>query len=91
MADLFCLSDAQRARLERLLPQDVRGVPHVDDRRVSSGIIHVLRSGCLWSDAPRHTVNTRRCITASCAAPAAASDDACSRPWLLQAVRLSRS
>ena len=52
MADPFWLSDAQWARLEPLLPQDVRGVPCVDDRRVISGIIHVLRSGCRWSDAP---------------------------------------
>jgi transposase len=29
-----------------------RGVPRVDDRRVISGIVHVLRSGCRWSDAP---------------------------------------
>ena len=52
MADPFCLSDAQWARLEPLLPQDVRGVPRVVARRVISGIIHVLRSGCRWSDAP---------------------------------------
>jgi transposase len=24
----------------------------VDDRRVISGIVHVLRSGCRWADAP---------------------------------------
>ena len=52
MADPFWLSDAQWARLEPLLPRDIRGVPRVDDRRVISGIIHVLRSGCRWSDAP---------------------------------------
>ena len=52
MAHPFWLSEAQWARLEPLLPQDVRGVPRVDDRRVISGIIHVLRSGCRWPDAP---------------------------------------
>ena len=52
MADPFWLSDAQWARLQPLLPTDVRGVPRVDDRRVISGIIHVLRSGCRWVDAP---------------------------------------
>ena len=52
MTDPFWLSEAQWARLEPLLPQDVRGVLRVDNRRVISGIIHVLRSGCRWSDAP---------------------------------------
>jgi transposase len=27
-------------------------VPRVDDQRVISGIVHVLRSGCRWKDAP---------------------------------------
>lgn len=48
----FWLSEAQFARLAPLLPRDTRGVPRVDDRRVISGIIHVLRSGCRWKDAP---------------------------------------
>lgn len=30
---------------------DTRGVPRVDDRRVISGIVHVLRTGCRWKDA----------------------------------------
>ena len=28
------------------------GVPRVDERRVISGIVHVLQSGCRWKDAP---------------------------------------
>ena len=48
----FWLSDAQFARLQPLLPNKVRGVPRVDDRRVISGIIHVIRSGLIWRDAP---------------------------------------
>ena len=52
MSELFWLNDAQWARLQPLLPTDVRGVPRVDDRRVISGIIHVLRSGCRWVNAP---------------------------------------
>jgi transposase len=35
-----------------LLPNKVRGVARVDDRRVISGIIHVLKSGGRWVDAP---------------------------------------
>jgi transposase len=34
------------------LPKDTRGKPRVDDRRVISGIVHVLQSGCRWKDAP---------------------------------------
>ena len=52
MAEIFWLSEAQFSRLEGLLPTDTRGVPRVDDCRVISGIIHVLKSGCRWADAP---------------------------------------
>jgi transposase len=48
----FVLDDRQWLRLAPLLPNDTRGVPRVDDRRVISGIVHVLRSGCRWKDAP---------------------------------------
>ena len=50
--DSFWLSEEQFARLRPLLPSDTRGVQRVDDRRVISGIIHVLQSGCRWRDAP---------------------------------------
>jgi len=50
--DLFWLTDAQFARLQPLLPTDTRGKPRVDDRRVISGIVHVLKSGGRWIDAP---------------------------------------
>ena len=52
MSDLFWLNDTQWARLQTLFPTDVRGVPRVADRRVISGLIHLLRSGCRWVDAP---------------------------------------
>ena len=48
----FWLSDAQFARLKPLLPNKVRGVPRVDDRRVISGIVHVICNGLRWRDAP---------------------------------------
>ena len=50
--NLFWLSEDQFARLKPLLPDKVRGVARVDDRRVISGIVHVLKSGCRWADAP---------------------------------------
>jgi len=52
MSELFWLTEAQFARLEVFLPKDTRGVPRVDDRRVISGIVHVLKSGCRWKDCP---------------------------------------
>ena len=48
----FWLSDRQFARIQPLLPNKPRGVPRVDDRRVISGIIHVIRNGLMWRDAP---------------------------------------
>jgi transposase len=52
MTQEFWLSDEQWARLSPLLPNKPRGVPRVDDRRVISGIVHVLKSGGRWADAP---------------------------------------
>jgi transposase len=48
----FWLTKDQFARLKPHLPRDTRGKPRVDDRRVISGIVHVLISGCRWKDAP---------------------------------------
>ncbi|MBR1138934.1 MAG: IS5 family transposase [Bradyrhizobium sp.] len=48
----FWLSEEQFERLRPLLPSKVRGVARVDDRRVISGIIHVVTSGGRWVDAP---------------------------------------
>lgn len=50
MSDFFWFSDTQWARIEPLLPTDLRGKPRVDDRRVLSGIVHALRSGGRWTD-----------------------------------------
>jgi transposase len=49
---LFWLSDEQWSRIKPHLPTDVRGIERVDDRRVISGIVHVLKSGCRWCDCP---------------------------------------
>src|SRR5712691_10755310 len=50
--NLFWLSDQQWERIASYLPADVRGKERVDDRRVISGIVHVLKSGCRWCDCP---------------------------------------
>src|ERR1043165_42625 len=51
-AALYWLSDAEWAKIERLMPRGRRGAHRVDDRRVISGIIHMLRSGGRGRDCP---------------------------------------
>jgi len=51
MSDYFWLSKEQLARIKPYFPLS-HGVPRVDDRKVISGIIHVLRNGLRWRDAP---------------------------------------
>ena len=48
----FDLTDFEWSVIQPLLPNKPRGVPRVDDRRVISGIIHVIRNGLMWRDAP---------------------------------------
>ena len=50
--DHFWLTDAQFAKISPHLPTDTRGKARVDDRRVISGIVHVLKSSGRWIDAP---------------------------------------
>jgi putative transposase len=47
----FLLTPAQLRRLAPHFPLS-HGVPRVDDRRVLSGIIYVIRNGLQWRDAP---------------------------------------
>src|SRR5271156_4758227 len=52
MCDLIWLSHAQMRRIAPYFPLS-HGVPRVDDRRVISGIIFVIRNGLRWRDAPK--------------------------------------
>jgi transposase len=52
MAGEYWLTDAGYAAIEPLLPAVYSGARRKDDRRIISGIIHVLRSGCRWQDCP---------------------------------------
>ena len=52
MADLFWLSDAQWTVIERFMPTNRPGARRVDDRRVISGIVHMLKTGGRWRDVP---------------------------------------
>lgn len=52
MTALFLLTEEQMSRIRPQFPRP-RGKPRVDDRRVISGIIYVIRNGLEWKDAPR--------------------------------------
>ena len=52
MSELFLLSERQMLRISPHFPRS-HGKPRVDDRRVISGIIYVIRNGLQWKDAPR--------------------------------------
>jgi transposase len=49
---LFWLDERQWAAIEPLLPTGRRGARRVDDRRVISGIMHMLKTGARWRDCP---------------------------------------
>jgi transposase len=52
MSDLIWLSDSQMQRIAPYFPLS-HGIARVDDRRVLSGIIFVIRNGLRWRDAPK--------------------------------------
>jgi putative transposase len=52
MGDLLLLSEAQMRRIEPYFPLS-HGIPRVDDQRVLSGILFVIRNGLRWRDVPR--------------------------------------
>ncbi len=52
MSELFLLSERQMVRIRPHFPRS-HGKPRVDDQRVVSGIIYVIRNGLQWKDAPR--------------------------------------
>ena len=60
--DQFWLTDEQFARIAPHLPTDTRGKERVDDRRVISGIVHVLKSGGRWTDAPRDVYGPKKTL-----------------------------
>src|SRR5277367_6392654 len=51
MTDLFLLSRVQMRRIERYFPLS-HGVARVDDRRIVSAIVFVIKNGLRWRDAP---------------------------------------
>jgi putative transposase len=51
MSHLFWLDHERLNRIKHLFPKS-RGVARSDDCKVLSGIIHVIRNGLRWRDAP---------------------------------------
>ncbi|WP_425466610.1 IS5 family transposase [Pelagibacterium montanilacus] len=52
MSGHFWLNHEAWAAIAPHLPMNQPGARRTDERRVISGIIHVLRSGCRWQDCP---------------------------------------
>ncbi|MFA7264415.1 MAG: IS5 family transposase [Caulobacter sp.] len=52
MRKLYWLDDEAWSKIEPHLPRGRRGAHRVDDRRVISGIVHMLQSGARWRDCP---------------------------------------
>ena len=57
MSDYYWLTKPQLERIKPYFPRS-HGRPRVDDQRVISGIIHVIRNGLRWRDG----AVTLRCI-----------------------------
>jgi transposase len=47
-----CGCNPRSAKSGTLSVRQARGKPREDDRRIISGIIHILKSGCRWKDCP---------------------------------------
>jgi transposase len=48
----YWLSDEQWRVIAPFLPTNQPGGPREDDRRILSGILHVVTSGCPWAACP---------------------------------------
>ena len=53
MGKLYWLSDEEWEKIGPHLPHGRRGARRVDDRRVISGVVHMLRTGARWRDCPK--------------------------------------
>ena len=49
---LFWLDDEQWAVIEPFMPKNQPGARRKDDRRIISGIFHMLKTGSRWQDCP---------------------------------------
>ena len=58
----FDLTDFEWSVIQPLLPNKVRGVERVDDRRVLNGIFWRLRTGAPWADIPERYGPQMTCV-----------------------------
>lgn len=72
MTDLFLLTAAQMRRIEPYFPLS-HGIARVDDHRVISGIVFVIKTDFAGAMRRVSTVRIRRFITGSCVGAALAS------------------
>ena len=77
MDDLYWLSDEDWDKIESHLPHGRPGAPRVDDRRVISGILHVLRAAAGAMRRP-HSGRARRSTIATPSGRVRACGGACS-------------
>lgn len=77
--DDFWLTDEQFAKIAPHLPTDTRGKAQVDDRRVISSIVRVLKSGDRWTDAPREIYGSKKTLNNRSVRWAAKDGSGCSR------------
>jgi len=73
MSNCFWFSNTQWSRIAPHLPRNDQGARRVDDRGVLSGVVHVLKSGGRWADAPSAYWPKRRFTIGSCTGPNAGS------------------
>ncbi len=80
MRDLLMLSKTPFNRIKPYFPLS-HGVPRVDDLRVISGIVYVIRNGLMWKDAPRGYGPPKTLYNRLCAGAGWGCSTASSRNW----------
>jgi transposase len=81
MAGEFWLSEAQWGAIGPLLPKNQPGARRTVDRRVISGIVHVLKTGCRWQDCRASRGLRRRSTIAFAAGRCVGFGAACLTRW----------
>jgi len=88
-ANLFWLNDEQWAKIEPLIPMNRPGPKPQNNRRILSGIIHVLKT-VAGRTVRRNTAHIRRCTIASIAGAGGEFGSRSSRRWRDRRSRPSR-
>jgi transposase len=89
MSDQFWLTKAQLKRIEIFFPR-TRGIPRVDDQCVVSGIVHVIRNGLRWRDAPERVQSTKILARGNASAGASSIGGSQGAGWCARMPRYNR-